>query len=492
MRQTGILAPVSALPGQYGIGDFGQVAYTFIDTLAKSKVKVWQILPLNPVGYANSPYQPYSSYAGDELYIDIDELVKQGYIDENTIRKRVKKTSEIHYESVRNFKNKYLHLAFEKAKKDNVLQRKIIQFVEEQKWVYAYAVFITFKKENNLKCWLEWPVTQKIWMQHKSELNTKQETQVQYEIFIQYLFYTQWMKLKQYANDLNVAIMGDIPIYVGVDSADVWEHKSCFLLDDSGYPTFVAGVPPDYFSETGQRWGNPLYDWHYLQEHNFDFWIARLAYSNLIYDIVRIDHFRAFDTYWKIPVNCPTAMEGEWVEAPGYALFDEINKRLPTIHIVVEDLGDLRPEVLQLRDHYCLSGMKIVQFALDPNEENEDFTEKSNTIVYTGTHDNQTIAGWYKCLHRNDQKKLANKLKKYPNRSTVERIIHHTMDSSAELVILPIQDILKLDDRARLNTPGTIGSPNWNWKLKDYQRWNERLEYLADLIQETKRTASKS
>ncbi len=491
MRRTGILAAVSSLPGRMGVGDFGQGAYDFIDRLHEGKVKLWQILPLNPVGYGNSPYQPYSSYAGDEIYIGLDKLVQLGLLQEEEIIDSVPACETANYELAREIKQKYLKLAFTRLQNNQELIKSFKKFKKENNWVSIYSVFITFKKLNNLACWLDWPKEYKDWIETKDYSTINDKEALEYESFVQFMFYHQWFELKNYANKKEIEVLGDIPIYVGIDSADVWDNKCAFLLDDKSHPTFIAGVPPDYFSATGQRWGNPLYDWDYLEKDNFSFWIERLRWCNSIYDIIRIDHFRAFDTYWKIPASCETAIEGEWVEAPGYALFDEIYKHFPDAQIVAEDLGDLRPEVLELRDHYDLSGMKIVQFELDPKEDNNNFTEKKNTIVYTGTHDNQTILGWYNNLSKHYKRKLGQRLSQYSARSVAARIVQMTMDSPADLVVLPIQDILLIDDAARINTPGTIGSPNWEWKMKDFSKFDQKIEDLKSLIVASKRDGRK-
>ena len=360
MRQVGMLMPVASLPGRHGIGDFGKESYNFVDLLKEAKAAIWQMLPLNPLGYGNSPYQPYSSCAGDEIYISLDKLCEEGLL------KRVPdfhaNASHIDYQAVRAFKGKYLRKAFEKFKPD-AGYRKFIKM----EWVYNYAVFLTLKKQNNLVAWNEWPIKQQNWIKdHEYDLTPLKED-IEYEMFVQYEFYKQWMELKKYANKKGIKVMGDIPIYVGIDSLDVWSGQENFLLGADGKPTFIAGVPPDYFSATGQRWGNPIYDWDYMEKDGFRFWLNRLDYSSKLFDIIRIDHFRAFDSYWKIPAECETAVDGEWNYAPGYKLFDTIFKEMPDINIIVEDLGDLRPEVLELRDHYGFKGMRIVQFC---------FTEK--------------------------------------------------------------------------------------------------------------------
>ena len=485
MRRAGILTSISSLPTKYGIGDLGEESYKFIDIISEAGFKVWQILPINPVGYGNSPYQPYSSYAGDDIYISLDLLVKEGLLKDSELNSFNENSNKVEYDKVRQFKNSYLKKAFERSKNIEEIQKDINDFKLRYDWVYKYAVFITLKKLNNLKSWLDWPKEQKLFVDNKKYDISKHNEEINYEIFVQYIFYKQWFELKKYANSKKIDIMGDIPIYVGVDSADVWWNKSAFLLDDEYKPSFIAGVPPDYFSETGQRWGNPIYNWDYIKDDNFSFWIERLKWSNLIFDIVRIDHFRAFDTYWKIPASCPTAVEGEWVEAPGYELFDEIYSKIPNIKIIAEDLGDLRPEVLELRDHYNLSGMLIMQFELDSDKE---IGLKSNkTVVYTGTHDNQTTLGWYRELNDTQRKNTKNKLKKYKEKLYTDRILHLCFDSISDLVIIPIQDFMKLDDSARINTPGTVGSPNWEWKLRDYKNVRKNLLKYKNILKQTKR-----
>ena len=485
-REAGILAPVSTLVSDHGIGDFGKYTYDFIDHIKETGFKTWQILPLNSAGYGNSPYQPYSSYAGDRVYISLDTLVEWNLLKAEDI-KPYEPSNLIDFEAVRAYKEIYLKRAFDCCMETGIYRDGFHYFKENHPWVFDWAVFITFKKLNDGNCWNEWPEDQKNWIGTYRYNVEMHRPLLEYEMFVQYIFYEQWFRLKKYANDQGIKILGDIPIYVGIDSCDVWCHKDCFLLDPDGNPSFVAGVPPDYFSPTGQRWGNPIYNWDVLEKTNFQFWINRLAWSQSLFDIVRIDHFRGFDTYWKIPSSCPTAEMGEWLEAPGYALFDEVYKQLPNIEIVAEDLGDLREEVLELRDHYHLSGMKIVQFELDPYGTNTDFHEKENTIVYTGTHDNETLVGWYGNLTSYQKRLLAKRFMKYKERKCTDRILHAVFDCLADRVIIPIQDILGLGNEARLNTPGTVGSPNWQWHLLDFDAFYRQLPRFKTWIEESKR-----
>lgn len=483
MRNAGILMAVSSLPSKYGIGDFGKEAYKFIEALAESKGKIWQILPLNPLGYGNSPYQPYSSFAMDELYISLDLLVKEGLIEEPPIFNM--KLDYIDYPQVRAFKRIYYQEAFKNFKKDDDYNNFI-----KLPWVSDYAHFMAFKRLNNMVCWNDWKKEDRDWINKRPAIKDELLLEsIEYEMFIQYILNKQWLALKSYANQHNVKIMGDIPFYVGIDSVDVWANQKCFLLDSELQPTFIAGVPPDYFSETGQRWGNPIYDWDYLKKTKFAFWIERMKINANLYDIIRIDHFRAFDTYWKIPVTCPTAIEGEWIEAPGYELFKEIKKHLPKLEIVAEDLGDLREEVLELRDSFKLPGMKIVQFTFDVKEHNNDFEDRENMIIYTGTHDNQTMMGWYKSQDRNMKRKMRNYLKRlgFDSHHIYDNFVRYTLSSIAKSAIIPIQDLLGIDDSGRINTPGTVGSPNWEWKMDSQYKLITCVNKFKGFIEESKR-----
>ncbi|MGN1344031.1 MAG: 4-alpha-glucanotransferase [Traorella sp.] len=479
MRKAGILIPIASLPSKYGIGDFGPTSYEFVDLICQAHFKIWQILPLNPLGFGNSPYQAYSSKAMDELYISLETLEEKGLIKK--AKKFNAKANKIDYDAVRKFKEPYFKEAYSNFKKNQAYKTFI-----QQEWVKEYATFVTLKQRNGLKCWNEWPQEDKEWIHSKNKLSQELCQEVEYRMFLQFILYEQWNKLRKYANRKGIELIGDIPIYVGIDSLDVWANQDSFLLDDDGRPTFIAGVPPDYFSAEGQRWGNPLYNWDKLKENGFAFWLDRLAYNANLFDRIRIDHFRAFDTYWKIPADCPTAIEGEWIEAPGYDLFDKIYETYPDIKIVAEDLGDLRPEVLELRDHYHLMGMRIVQHSFDPVNE---MVDRENLLAYTGTHDNETLRVWYS-HHDEAYKRLIHKFFKrngYHYSKMSENMIQYTLDTKARYAILPMVDILNKNDSCRINFPGTVGNPNWQWKLKDYKEFEERLPLLKTMIKKGKR-----
>lgn len=490
-KQTGILMPIFSLPSNQGIGDFGKHVYRFMDAISKQGIKIWQILPLNPVAYGNSPYQPYSSFAGEPLYISIDTLADYGLLKQSSIRNFNKFSDRVDYEGVRAFKQPYFKKAYKTFQKE--FSRFAVEyhaFIEKAFWLRAYCVFITLKQKNHYEPWQNWSLADKQSMIRRNGALRDLEDNISYEMFLQFMFYKQWGEIHDYAKSLGIEIMGDIPFYVGGDSADVWANQDQFLLDQDGHPTHVAGVPPDYFAQDGQRWGNPIYDWEKMKENGYRFWVERLAWNQAQYDIVRIDHFRAFDTYWKIPASCPTAREGEWVLGPAYHFFDTIFAKLKNIKLVAEDLGDLRPEVLTLRDHYHLMGMNVLQFEMAPKVLKRQRNE--HVIVYTGTHDNDTLEGSYQSIENN--RKIA--LRRFFHncgffeRNFYELVVQFALSTNAELVIIPIQDLLGLKSQARINTPGTIGSPNWEWKLKNLKTVYELLPKLGGWIEKSGRKAS--
>ena len=474
MRESGILMPVSSLPSRTGVGDLGNDAQEFIKHLQESGVKIWQILPLNPVGYGNSPYQPYSSCAGDELYISLDILKEEGLLKELP-PEFMKDEVKVDYDRVRAWKETYLREAFSNFKETEEYQEFI-----KQDWVYEYGVFRALKGANDNRCWNEWAEADKVWPEKRTKLSEELETEARYHMFLQYIFFCQWMAVKRAANAAGIRIMGDVPFYVGVDSVDVWAGKDNFLLDTDGRPIFIAGVPPDYFSATGQRWGNPIYNWDYMKESGYQFWVDRIGYSQKLFDVIRIDHFRAFDTFWKIPASCPTAIDGEWIEAPGYEVLDTLIEKIPGVNLVAEDLGDLREEVLILKEHYHLKGMKIMIFSIDTAGKYavDTFKDTENMIIYTGTHDNDTLMEWYRGLTKAAQRKIRRFLKRQGCKqgSVQDRLLAYVWKSKAEYAIVPMADILGLGSEAHLNTPGTVGSPNWEWRMPDMEKMAEGLK----------------
>lgn len=485
MKKAGILWPLASLNGSHGIGDFGKASYDFIDISKKAGFDMWQILPLNPLGFGNSPYQPYSSYAGDEIYISLDMLYDDGLLEEKVAH--LEKKDRVDYNYVRDFKGKYLKKAYLKFKEKNLENSEAYEKFLEFDFVYDYAVFLTLKKVNKLIAWNEWPSEQKNWIIDK-KLDLKAfEDQINYEIFIQYTFFDQWMKLKSYANKNGIKIIGDVPFYVGLDSLDVWQNQKYFEITEEGKPILIAGVPPDAFSDKGQRWGNPIYKWSEIEKDDFKFWIDRLRYNAKLYDIVRLDHFRAFDTYWQIDAKNDTAIIGEWIPAPGYKLFDIVKKELKDVEFIAEDLGTMMPGVYKLRDHYDLKGMVIIQENLRPWEDH--FIEATdNSVAYPGTHDNKTLFQWYGELDKSQQKSIKDYFKTLEiNHGDIrEDFFDYIMGMESEYVIISLADILGIGQEARINEPATLSDKNWSFKLKNLDEYKEKADFLNQTISHNK------
>ena len=464
--------PVASLPSPYLVGDFGEAAYRFADKIKEAGFTIWQVLPLNPLGYGNSPYQCYSSKALDECYISLELLYRDRLISELPEKCP---TDTIDYARAKEFKRAYLREAYSNFKAD----RKYQKFIEQQ-WVGDYAVFITFKEANGNICWVDWPAKYKNYPETRNEKLLKEyHDEIDFHMFVQYELYKQFDMLKSYLRKLKIEIMGDMPFYVGIDSDDVYYNRDYFLLYDDGRPQWIAGVPPDYFSATGQRWGNPLYNWDLLRKRNYDFWFERIHYSENLYDMLRIDHFRAFDTYWKIAAEEETAINGEWIINSGDDFFAKYFRKYPESRIVAEDLGDLRAEVLELRDKYDLMGMRVVEF---------DFYDESreHEICYIGTHDNEALKTWYKDLDYHEKRRVGRFIRKrYPEYSVLNGIIQYAIDMKSQYVILSVTDIL-LDSR-RINLPGTIGSPDWEYKVKDFRGLSRRLVTVKKMLKRGKR-----
>ena len=489
MRETGILMAVSSLPGPYGAGDLGPEAMHWIDLLAENGVTVWQLLPLGPTGYGNSPYQTYSSRAGDPLYLSLEGLYEAGLLPEKPAAFDLP-AGRVDYEQVRRLREPWLRRAYGAFRPDGDYAA-----FAAQGWVRDYAVFAALKARHGMACWLDWPEPDRSWPQTRDPAATADlEAEIGYQIFLQYEFLRQWNRVRAHAHSRGVRLMGDVPFYVGVDSVEVWAGRENFLLDSDGRPSFIAGVPPDYFSATGQRWGNPIYDWDRLRADGYRFWVERIGYCQTLFDLIRIDHFRAFDTFWKIPATCPTAVEGAWIEAPGYEVLDTLYAKLPGLQLVAEDLGDLRPQVLTLRDHYRLPGMKVLEFTLQPvgryvRDLGED---RPRQIVYTGTHDNDTVQAWYASLSASYRRKLRKYLKTQGLQSgtMARRLILLGLRSRAALFVAPLQDVLSLGAAGRMNLPGAVGSPNWEWRLDSWPETARQLKALRPAILARQNTES--
>ena len=468
MGKRGILLAVSSLPGKYGIGDFSDEAFEFIKILKKNKVDVWQILPLNPVGYGHSPYQPYSSYAFDEIYISLEDLKKRELIPHIN---RVPSKARSNYELARNIKEKAIYLAFENFKKTHKNLNILRKFIDDNPYIQEYAEFISLKELNEGKSWDEWTVKKEDKMDDFVYL-------VEKHAFAQMILLEQWEKIRQFANKNGIEIVGDVPFYVGYDSSDVYFHKESFLLDQEYKPTKIAGVPPDYFSKDGQRWGNPIWNWEYLYHQEFKAMMDRLAYAAETYDIVRLDHFRAFDSYWQINPSCPTAVDGEWKFPDGYGFFRTLYQKYPNINLIVEDLGDLRPEVLVLRDYFNLPGMRELEFTIIDDELENRHLEVENMIYYTSTHDNETLLEWTTKQTRSIKEKLNKRMDELgmKGKNLTEKLVRYALNRKEKLVVIAVQDLLCMDKSHRMNEPGLVNEVNWTFKLTDFDKLSKTLK----------------
>lgn len=471
MRKSGILMPIASLPGKYGIGSFGKEAYKFVDFLAKAGQQYWQILPLGATGYGDSPYQSFSTFAGNPYFIDLSSLVDENLLTSNECESFDWGSNEtsIDYEKIYQSRFKVLRLAFERS---NFKRLKAFKEFESENsfWLDDYALYMAIKASFGGASFIEWEEkARRKDPDAMDEYRKKYENEILFYKFQQFYFNKQWTQLKEYANSKGVKIVGDIPIYVAFDSADTWAAPELFRFDSKGYPTAVAGCPPDGFSATGQLWGNPVYDWTYHKKTGYAWWIKRIAYCNKIYDVVRVDHFRAFDEYYAIPYGDPTAEFGKWEKGPGIALFKAIEKELGKIDIIAEDLGFMTESVKKLVKDTDFPGMKVLQFAFDSREESDYLPHNynSNSVVYTGTHDNDTICGWFSKLKGADRKLALDYLgiEADDTDEIAWRFIRLAMESVSDTCIIPMQDYLSLGEEARINTPSTLGG-NWVWRME--------------------------
>lgn len=470
MRQQGILMPIASIPSAYGIGTFGRESYKFIDFLQNAGQTLWQILPLGPIGYGDSPYQTFSTFAGNPYFIDLEMLIEEGLLTQKECDACDfgDEPHSIDYEKIYYARFPLLRKAFERGF-EGIRETESYQDFELDNgyWLEDYALYMAVKDSFGGVCYTEWPEDIR---RRKKTAISKYKKQLKDEIdfykFQQYLFMTQWKALKQYANERDIEIVGDIPIYVAFDSADTWANPKLFQMDRQGYPTVVAGCPPDYFSETGQLWGNPLYNWSYHKETGYAWWMQRFAHCYELYDVVRIDHFRGFDEYWAVPYGDLTAVNGEWVKGPGYELFATLKKQLGRKRIIAEDLGFMTDSVRKLVKRTGFPNMKILQFGFDSEGESEYLPHKyeHNCVVYTGTHDNDTTVGFIRQMHAKDLKFARKYLHCKNDKKLCCEMIRAGVASVADLCIIPMQDWLELDNKARINIPSTLGE-NWKWRM---------------------------
>lgn len=471
MRASGILLPITSLPSAYGIGTFSKEAYAFVDFLEKAGQKYWQVLPFGSTGYGDSPYQSFSTFAGNPYFVDLESLIHEGLLTESECESvdYGDLAEQVDYDKIYHSRFQLLRVAYERFRVQTNDNFEVF-CKEHESWLDDYSLFMAVKNYFGDKGIDEWD--EDVRLRKPEALEKYKELLVDnilFYKFIQFKFFEQWKSLKEYANNKGIKIIGDIPIYVAYDSADTWANKKLFQFDEEGKPIAVAGCPPDSFSATGQLWGNPLYNWEYHKSTGYDWWIKRIEFCFKLYDVVRVDHFRGFDEYYSIPYGAKDAIIGKWEKGPGYDIFEHIKKALGNVDIIAEDLGFLTDSSKKLVKDCGYPGMKIIQFAFDSREESDYLPHNydKNCVVYTGTHDNDTIVGWYNTLCEQDKKYATAYVNNY--NSKPEEIhwdyIKLTLSSVANLAIIPMQDYLGLDSKARINTPSTLGG-NWTWRMK--------------------------
>jgi 4-alpha-glucanotransferase len=492
-RASGILLHPTSLPSKFGIGDLGETAYQFIEFLSRSGQKLWQVLPLGPTGYGNSPYMSFSAIAGSLYLISPELLAKQHLLKEEDWADIPDFNQDrVDFEAVMPYKRKLLELAFERFKQGYtdqdlqhhhdlyLLQEQFKKFCyEESDWLEDYVLFMALHEQNPKILWNNWePAIARREPQALQQKREELHEQIEFQRFVQFVFFDQWLKLKQYANMRNIQIIGDIPIYVSHNSADVWANPENFALDPDTYEVSqMAGVPPDYFSATGQLWGNPVYNWEYLQETDFAWWIDRFRFLNRYVDIIRIDHFRGFEAFWQVPAGEETAIKGEWKVATGTELFTRLYEVMGELPILAEDLGVITPEVDKLRDDFGFPGMRVLMFAFGGGSDNFHLPHNyvRNSAVYTGTHDNDTAVGWWQRASKYEKELFYKYIVGFAAGEPINWVlIRMAMAAVSVIAIVPLQDVLGLDNSGRMNTPGTA-TGNWGWRYSDPNLLNQDL-----------------
>ena len=491
-RYAGVLCSVTSLPSEYGIGCFSKEAYDFVDWLQQAGQRYWQILPLGPVSHGgsfDSPYQAFSAFAGNPNFISLEDLIREGVLTEQECRQTDfgNTPDRVDYDRIFESRRSLLYKAYTRSRiSENPDFQRFA--AENSWWLEDYALFMAVREFFREKPWYEWPEDIRMhWGNALDYYREKLYFEVEFHKYLQFQFHSQWHRLKKYANDRAVEIVGDIPIYVSLDSSDVWAHPELFQLDGDNRQTQVAGVPPDGFAPDGQLWGNPLYRWDYHEKTGFQWWITRVWHSFTLYDMVRIDHFRGFDEYFAVPAGETTARNGHWEKGPGIALFDAIRANLGDRKIIAEDLGFMTDSVRKLVKDSGFPNMKVIQFAFDLNDSHgtNDYLPHnygSNSVVYTGTHDNATVCGWLKTITREERQRIRDYLcdQKSPARELHWSVIGAALRSVSDTCIIPIQDYLGLDDSARMNIPGTVGC-NWMWRFTPGQLTRELAEKIQKL-----------
>lgn len=497
---AGVCLHITALPGEYGIGEIGASARRFVDTLAAMGMRVWQFLPLGPTAYGDSPYQPLSTFAGNEMLIDVEQLVRLGLIgDEETGALRGMPAAFVDYGPVISLKSRLLRAAASRFHQvaDAELRAEYEQFVHQHdaQWLHDYAMFRILKSRHDERAWMEWsPEFVHREPQALARLSQQDASEIDHIKVLQFLFDRQWQELRAYAHERHVSLFGDMPICIAFDSADAWANRDLLRVDEDGHPDFVAGVPPDYFSEDGQLWGNPLYDWDKHASNGYRWWINRLKASADLADIVRIDHFRGFEAYWAVPAGSSTARNGAWVPGPGDSLFDALYAGLGYLPIVAEDLGVITAEVDALRDRYNIPGMHVLQFDVDDPEFGLSAVA-ANSVCYTGTHDNDTTVGWFHGsddgMRSPEQVRQTQEAALALTGGTPETIhldmIRTAFSTDARIAVAPLQDYLGLGSEARFNTPGSPAG-NWRWRVQGTQLDEVLVTTVGEMVETSGRT----
>lgn len=488
-RSAGILMPVSSLPSPYGIGSFGKSAYEFVDNLVAARQKFWQVLPLGPTSFGDSPYASFSAFAGNPYFIDLDMLVEEGLLESDYVNGFMWNMEEqyVDYGLIYNSRFQVLRTAFKNSSHQNLDEYKTF-LKENEYWLEGYCLYSACKNKFEGTSWTDWEKEIKF-REEQSVQGLKEELKddIEFYKFVQYEFYEQWNRLKEYANEKEIEIIGDIPLYVAMDSADVWQHTELFQLDEELNPTKIAGVPPDVFSETGQRWGNPLYDWKKLEAEDFSWWRKRMEHSARLYDVIRIDHFIGMVKYYAIPAADEDARNGAWEKGPGLKLIKVINESIGDKKIIAEDLGVQMPEVVNVLEKSGYPGMKVLEFAFDGNRKNDHlpYYWTQNTVAYGGTHDNDTLMGYFTGLQYWELGYVREYMECRDGsiEDLVDKIFRTAYASVADLVIFQMQDVLKVGNIGRMNLPASMGT-NWRWRMLQGQFGPEEIEklrYLCDI-----------
>ncbi len=493
VRSSGILLHITSLPSPYGIGDLGPSAYSFVDFLKRTDQSMWQLLPLNPtnMAHANSPYSSNSAYAGNPILINPDMLVESGFLKRKDLKNNETfKENRVDYHHVTSFKYGLLNSAFEQFSSKTRKPAEYEKFCsEESYWLNDYALFVALKQKFNGAVWGDWPWELRDRQKHALDtVNSELELEVTRQRFYQFLFFNQWNKLKTYTNDHNITLFGDIPIYVNYDSADVWTNPEIFKLNEHKKPFAVAGVPPDLFSSTGQLWGNPVFNWDKLLETEFHWWSQRIRHNLKQFNLLRIDHFRGLVSYWEVGAHEKTAVNGRWVDVPVTEFMNTISKTFPSLPLVAEDLGIITPDVREVMSKYAIPGMKVLLFAFFEKMEKGPYIPHNHVkecIVYTGTHDNNTVRGWFeKEASEADRQRLFDYTGKTISPDEISwEFIRMAMMSIANTIIIPLQDVLSLGNEARMNRPATSNG-NWEWRFTDKEITTEvesRLKHMTNI-----------